>query len=255
MDQEIFQSVKVFLEREKGCSNVESEVPISERDEAPDLVKVAKGRTTPKVFCRIDVVGGRLHKGRETKDCCTSVLELHCVEYKSPNDDLIKGIGQLLWYKFLMSAQNIWADRLFLYLLMHEGKVTDELGGFCRYFGIGLLQMNSARIVTEVVTPEDQHGLIAREMKMTCPKCFKNFTPEEVHCLNCGSSLTPGIFWRFADTFGGPGAKKTRVGRPGCITPNMPYEIRVTPMLRKVFQDWSKVETDWRARYGEKEGP
>lgn len=133
------------------------------------------------------------------------------------------------------TAQNIWADRLFLYLLMHEEKVTDELGGFCKTFGIGLLRINPAKIITEIVTPENQHGLIAREMKLTCPKCFKDFTPGEEYCSNCGSSLEPGISWRFADTFGGPGAKKTRVGRPGCITPNMPY--RVTPVLRKVFQD------------------
>jgi len=256
MDQEIFQSVKVFLEREKGCSNVESEVPISERDEAPDWIKV-KGKAVPKVFCRIDIVGGRLDKGHETEHYCTSTLELHCVEYKSPNDDLIKGIGQLFWYKFLMSDPNvcIWADRLFLYLLMHEEKVTDELRRFCKSFGIGLLQVNPTKIVTEVVTPENQHGLIVREMKMRCPKCFKDFAPEEVCCPNCGSSLEPKPFSKFADTLGGVGVRGTKVGPPGCVIPSIPYELEVTPMLRKVFQNWDKVQADWRARYGERKGP
>ena len=38
IDQELFQNVKIFLEKEKGCSNIEDEVPIKEK--TPMLKKV-----------------------------------------------------------------------------------------------------------------------------------------------------------------------------------------------------------------------
>jgi hypothetical protein len=66
-------------------------------------------------------------------------VRLHCIEHKSAQDDIIKGIGQLFWYKFLMSGLYLWADRLFLYLLIDEDRVFEELKGFCKSFGFGLL--------------------------------------------------------------------------------------------------------------------
>jgi hypothetical protein len=237
VEQELFQNVKVFLEKERKCSNVESEVPIAER--APQL-RIKGLDERPREFGRIDVVGGRFFGGNH--------IELHCVEHKSAQDDIIKGIGQLFWYKFSMSQLQTWAERLFLYLLIDEDRVSEELRRFCKSFGFGLLQINRAKIVTEAVTPENQNGLIARaaqdETKLTCPKCYKNFRSEELKCPQCGTGLktqAPWLWNLFADTFVSSSTNRKYQGAPS----SMPPEIQQTPLLKKVFANWSRVQEAW----------
>jgi len=235
MDQELFQNVKTFLEKEKGCSNVESEVPIKEK---------TYGKFQPKDFGRLDIVGGKFYKS-DGYTC----IELHCIEYKTPNDDIVKGIGQIFWYKFAMSKLRIWAERLFLYLMVHEGEFPDDLMEFCKAFGIGLLQVNPSKIVTEIVSPENQHGFLSRKakegMKVKCHECRKSFTPEELKCPNCGALLEPETpwFWSlFADTFGSSSTNPRYKGVPDRI----PTDVEETPLLKKLFRNWDRVRETWK---------
>jgi hypothetical protein len=96
MDQELFQNVKVFLEKEEGCSNVESEVPIKEKSYHQYKIKGVGTIPTPTDFGHIDIVGGKFYK-KNLEDPRYTGIELHCIEYKSPNDNVIKGIGQIFW--------------------------------------------------------------------------------------------------------------------------------------------------------------
>ncbi len=249
MDQELFQNVKTFLEKEKGCSNVESEVPIKEKSQDQfEGLKVVRGiRTAPKDFGHIDIVGGKFYR-KMPEDPRYIGIQLHCIEYKSPNDDIIKGIGQIFWYKFAMSKLYIWVEQLFLYLMIHEDNFSEDLKEFCECFGIGLLQANAAKIITEVVTPENQHGLLARlvqdNAKVKCPPCQKTFAPQELNCPNCGKALETsfiGYVWEFADTFGSSSTNPRYKGVPHA----MPEEVEITPMLKKVFGNWSKVKATW----------
>jgi len=247
MDQELFQSVKTFLEKEKGCSNVESEVPIKERSYHQIKIRGVETIPTPIDFGHIDIVGGKFYK-KNPEDLRYIGIELHCTEYKSPNDDIIKGVGQIFWYKFAMSKLDTWAERLFLYLMAHEDKISEALKEFCMTFGIGLLQVNTAKIITEIVTPENQHGFLSRqargETKVKCQQCRKSFTPTELACPNCGTSLeaeAPWFWHLFAGKFGASSTNRKYQGVPGY----MPEEVNETPMLKKVFRNWSKVKEDW----------
>jgi len=147
-----------------------------------------------------------------------------------------------------MSTLTTWAERLFLYLMIHEDKVSEELKEFSKTFGIGLLQVNTARIVTEIVIPENQHGFLSRQAQETvylgCQQCIKSFTPKELTCPNCGTSLEskPFWFWRlFADNFGSSSTNRRYQGVPN----RMPEEVEKTPTLKKVFGNWSKVKKAW----------
>lgn len=244
MDQELFQNVKIFLEKEKGCSNVESEVPIKEKSSHQFKMRGTGTIPNPTDLGHIDIVGGRFYK-----DNSYTGIELHCIEYKSPNDDLIKGVGQILWYKFAISKVNTWVEQLFLYLMIHEEKSSEELKEFCKAFGIGLLQINMAKIITEIVTPENQHSFLGRQArdktKLRCPQCIKFFAPEQLNCPDCGSPLEAEIpFLRhlFADKFGTSSRNQIYKGVPD----RMPEEVEETPMLKKVFGNWSKVKESWR---------
>lgn len=206
---------------------------------------------TPVDFGHCDIVGGKFYK--KSEDPRYIGIELYCIEYKSPNDDVIKGIGQIFWYKFAMSKLNIWCERLFLYLMVHEDKVSEELKEFCKVFGIGLLQVNVAKIVTEIVTPENQHGFLSRQAQaeagVECPQCKKYFTPKDLVCSNCSTSLKAKAFWfwhLFADQFGSSSTNRKYQGVPD----HMPPEIEETPMLKKVFGNWSKVEKAWKVTEG-----
>jgi len=249
MNQELFQNVKVFLEKEKRCSNVEAEVPIKEKSYHQFKIKGIGTIPNPTDFGHIDIVGGKFYKENSY-----TRIELHCIEYKSPNDDLIKGIGQIFWYKFAMSKLNTWADRLFLYLMVHEDKISDDFKKFCKAFGIGLLQENPAKIVTEVVMPENQNGFLRRQARdkteLECPKCIgKRLTPKELSCPECGTSLEAKAPWfsdLFADEFGTSSTNRIYQGVPD----RMPDEVESTPMLKKVFGNWSKVQEAWKATYG-----
>jgi len=248
MDQELFQNVKIFLEKEKGCSNVESEVPIKEKTYNQFKIRGIGTVPSPKDFGHIDIVGGKFYK-KDPEDPRYIGIELHCIEYKSPNDDIIKGIGQIFWYKFAMSKLNIWAERLFFYLMVHEDKVSEELKEFCKIFGIGLLQVNRLKIVTEIVTPENQHGFLSRKARdkteLKCEQCKKVFTPKDLICPNCRVPLeakAPWFWYLFADEFGVSSTNRKYQGVPDY----MPEEVKNTPLLKKVFANWSKVKEDWK---------
>ncbi|MBC7106916.1 MAG: hypothetical protein H5T97_13375, partial [Firmicutes bacterium] len=87
MDQELFESVRCFLEREKRCSNVEVNLPVTDADEP----HVRTGPTPePKEYSRVDVAGGRFYAEGDYK-----CLELHCVNYVKNAGDLMKEIGRL----------------------------------------------------------------------------------------------------------------------------------------------------------------
>ena len=195
----------------------------------------------------IDIVGGKFYK----EDTYTRI-ELHCIEYKSTNDDLKRGVGQIFWYKFAMSKLNTWVERLFLYLMVHENKASDELKEFCSAFGIGVFQINPAKIVTEVVTSKNQHGFLSREAqdktKLKCPKCMgRKFIPKELSCPECGTSLeaeAPWFYDLFADCYGASSTNTKYQGVPD----RMPTEAKETPILKKVFGNWSKVKESWKAR-------
>ncbi|RLE09550.1 hypothetical protein DRJ00_03895 [Candidatus Aerophobetes bacterium] len=246
MDQELFQNVKIFLEKEKGCSNVEDEVPIKEKTYNQFKIRGVGAIPQPKDFGHIDIVGGKFYKS-DGYTC----IELHCIEYKSPNDDIIKGIGQIFWYKFAMSKLNTWAERLFLYLMAHEGKFSDDLIEFCKSFGIGLLQVNPSKIITEIVTPDNQHRFLSRQakerVKLECQQCRKTFTPKELNCPNCSLPLeaeTPWFWSLFADTFESSSTNRIYRGVPDYI----PEEVEKTPMLKKVFRNWDKVRIAWKTQ-------
>jgi acetone carboxylase gamma subunit len=248
MEQELFQNVKTFLEKEKECSNVESEVPIKERSSQQFKIRGIETIPIPIDFGHIDVVGGKFYK-KDPEDLRYIGIELHCIEYKSPNDDIIKGIGQIFWYKFAMSKLTIWTERLFLYLMVHEDKVSEELKEFCKTFGIGLLRVNSAKIITEIVTPENQHGFVSRQARdkteIECQQCNKSFVPKDLICPDCGTSLeakAPWFWHLFADEFGASSTNRKYQGVPD----SMPKEVEETPMLKKVFGNWSKVKEAWR---------
>lgn len=249
MDQELFQNVKIFLEKEKGCSNVESEVPIKEKPSQQFKIRGIGTVPVPIDFGHIDIVGGKFYK-KDPENPRYIGIELHCIEHKSPNDDIIKGIGQVFWYKFSMSKLNTWAERIFLYLMIHEDKVSEELREFCNVFGIGLLQVNVAKIVTEVVIPKNQHGFLSRQAQekteIECQQCWKSFTPKELSCPHCGTSLNAKAPWPwdlFADGFGASSTNQKYQGVPNY----MPKEVKETPILKKVFANWSKVKEVWNA--------
>jgi len=252
MDQELFQNAKTFLEKEKKCSNVEGEVPIKEKTYEHFKIRGVGTFPQSKDFGHLDIVGGKFYKS-DGYTC----IELHCIEYKSPNDDIVKGIGQIFWYKFAMSKLRIWAERLFLYLMVHEGEFPGDLMEFCKAFGIGLLQINPSKIVTEIVPPENQHGFLGRkakeEMKVKCQKCRKSFTPEKLNCPDCGVPLEPEApwFWSlFSDTFESSSTNPKYRGVPH----SMPKEVEKTPMLKKVFKNWDKVRMTWEKLKIDKEG-
>lgn len=246
MDQELFQNVKVFLEKEKGCSNIESEVPIAESPSHQFKIKGLDQRL--EEFGRMDVVGGKFYK-----DDGYTRIELHCIEYKSAQDDIIKGIGQLFWYKFGMSELHTWAERLFLYLLIDEDRVSEQIKDFCKAFGFGLLQVNPAKVVTEVVMPKNQHGIIARlaqdETKLRCPKCYKSFSSKELKCPQCETELGIEVWIReFADSgFVSSSTNRRYQGAPN----SMPPEVEETPLLKKVFANWSEVQEAWKIMHKE----
>ncbi|MCD6473244.1 hypothetical protein J7K55_09135 [Candidatus Aerophobetes bacterium] len=240
MEQILFSNLKTFLETEKQCSNVEPEVPISE---ASSVVY-----HTEKV-ASLDVVGGHLYPNKYT------TLELHCVEYKSPDDDIVKGIGQLFWYKFLMSTLNIWIDHLFLYLFLHEKSVSNKYLDFLKGHGFGLLQASqNQNLVTEIVIPEDQNGFVYRLARekikircsdiLHCPK-GREIKLEELKCPVCGSSIEikgPTLPRNFADFTRGSTSNPDYQGAPD----SMPKAIEESSLLRKVFRNWKLVKKKWK---------
>lgn len=242
--------MKIFLEKEKGCSNVESEVPIKEKSSQRFKIRGIGTVPAPIDFGHIDIVGGKFYK-KDPEDIRYIGVELHCIEYKSPNDDVIKGIGQIFWYKFAMSKLDTWCERLFLYLMTHEEKVSEELKEFSKVFGIGLLQVNAAKIVTEIVTPENQHGFLSKQAQdkaeVECQQCKKSFTPKDLICPNCGTSLQAKVPWfwdLFADRFGASSTNPKYQGVPHSV----PREVEETPMLKKIFGNWSKVKEAWEVQ-------
>ena len=234
MEQELFENIKIFLEKEKGCSNVESEAPIQGMG------------LEQKKFGRMDVAGGKFYNEEKRTYSC---IELHCVEYKSEQDDIIKGIGQLFWYKFGMSEIYLWVERLFLYLLIDEHRVYEEHKTFCKSFGFGLLQVNPTKIITEVVTPENQNSFVARMAQekewLICPECHKSLSPKEFRCPQCGIELEANAFWNlFADRFQSASGNPRYKGVPD----HAPSDVQETPLLRKVFANWSKVQEAWKVK-------
>lgn len=245
MEQELFQNVKAFLEKEKGCSNIESEVTIAEN---PPQLQIKGLDQETKKFGRMDIVGGKFYKDEyyREKNHAYTCIELHCIEYKSRQDEILKGIGQLFWYKFSMSVLHLWTDRLFLYLMIDEDRVSEKLKEFCSVFGFGLLQVNPAKIVTEVVTPENQCGFVARmaqdKLALRCPKCYKSFLAREFKCPQCGTELKAEAFWNlFADNFQIATGNAMYKGVPD----HMPPRVQEMPLLKKVFANWARVQQAW----------
>lgn len=240
MDQHLLANVRAFLQREKRCSNVEVEVPIPSRNRA-DVT-----------YGRWDIVGGRLYdKGDRYIG-----LELHCIEHKSSADDVVRGIGQLFWYKFGMSQANIWVDDLFIYLLVDAGAVSDLLKDFCRAFGLGLLRISDEqKLVTEVVTPKNQHGFIKRlafesMVARQCPKCQNSVSVRLAVCPSCGESsieLDPPYFFSMGDTFRVASRNPVFSGPPH----RMPQAIAECPLLSKVFENWERVRGAWETSGGQ----
>ena len=112
---------------------------------------------------RVDIVGGRLALSaervrsiRKTKGHYIEV-ELHLIEIKKGEDDIIKGFGQLLWYHYLMKHQ--WCDRLYLYLAVDEGRLSRarQERKFLTKHGFGILEMSKAKIITELETPGEAY--------------------------------------------------------------------------------------------------
>ena len=241
MDQELFESVRCFLEREKHCSNVEVNLPVTDADEPHRRSGPASGL---KEYSRVDVAGGRFYAEGDYK-----CLELHCVNYVKNAGDLTKEIGRLFWQKFWMSELGFWADRIFFYLLLREEHVTEELRKFCQGFGLGILKIDAGRIVTEALSPADQHGLLRRmaeqvvRLSCTGTSCFKSFGPGDLACPACGASLEPSVFlWRvYGDSF----QRATKNRRYQGVPDSMPEAVATTPFLRKLFQNWVRVRDSW----------
>lgn len=140
LDQALFQSFKEFLIRCKECTNVQPEVPLNR-----GRVDIVGGRLTLAVKIRASESSIPKTKGRYIE------VELHLIEIKKAGDDIIKGFGQLFWYVYLM--KNRWCDRLYLYLAVDEGRVTNQEREFLAEQGFGILEISQAKIVTELEAP------------------------------------------------------------------------------------------------------
>jgi len=249
MDQELFQSAKTFLRTEKGCSNIESEVPVEEKSYNRLEIKGVGIIPPPICFGHIAVVGGKFYK-KNPEDLRYIGIELHCIEYISPSDDIVRGVGQISWHRFGMSNLDTWAEQLFFYLMVHEDRISEAIKGFCTNFGLGLLQVNTTKIVTEIVAPDNQHGFLGEQARdkimVECQQCGKSFAPKELTCPDCDTPLaakTPRFRHLFADEFRASSTVQKYQGVPDRI----PEEVKKTPMLEKVFRNWSNVKKDWRA--------
>jgi len=144
MEQSLFEAIRVFLEKRKKCTNVAIEVPLDGG--------------------RADIIGGRFILSKDKKASEGSIVwtrgryvevELHLIELKKENDDIIKGIGELFWYKFLL--KDVWCDRLFLYLLVDKYRLEEKEIEFIKSCGFGILEMekvNGNIIIDELVTPK-----------------------------------------------------------------------------------------------------
>ena len=144
LDQALFQSFKEFLIRCKNCTNVGPEVPLN-----GGRVDIVGGRLTLAVNMRSTEKSIPKTKGRYIE------VELHLIEIKKTGDDLIKGFGQLFWYHYLIRRN--WCDRLYLYLAVDEGRVTQQEREFLTKHGFGILEMSKAKIITELDTPPEAY--------------------------------------------------------------------------------------------------
>lgn len=246
-EQVILENIRVFLEKRKQCSNIEPEVSIA-LSEAP-----IAGWPTSLTDCGgkaiIDFVGGRIYEDEDKYPR----IDLHCIEYKSANDDVIRGIGQLFRYKFLIHESYTWVDHLFVYLMVDERKTTGEiLRNFLRQFGFGLLELSEeSRVVSEILPSEDQSGIVRRtalkDIQIHCSKDYSHKVRWEelknFQCPHCESSLERRAWIsKFADSTQGSSRNTIYQGAPDRI----PDAIRQNLLLAKVFRNWDLVKKNWK---------
>lgn len=142
INQELFQSFKTFFKREKGCSNVETEVPVDGG--------------------QVDVVAGKLLPRRPEY---LFDVEVHIVEVKGEEGDLKKALGQTLWYLYEIEEseggypRGLWIDRLYAWIAVPEPLYEKSLAERLKRYGIGSLTISEKNIVTEAEPSIDQGKL------------------------------------------------------------------------------------------------
>lgn len=252
MDQELFEHVKKFLMKDKYCTNVEFSVDLKSKSQSG--ISDRKTNRSFTDFGKVPIVGGRFYKYFKYPDETNATeyigLELHCIVYKnrkSLDGGFIEGIGDLFWDKFALSKIDTWRDRLFLYLMIHEEKGSQQRHDFCESFGIGLIHIQSQNILTEVVSPLNQNSLLSTKaqdcLSVHCEKCgipSHPLAPKDVICPLCS---TPSIKLNIyplpfaADSFMISSTNQKFKGVPN----RMPDEVEQTPMLKKVFRNWTNA--------------
>jgi len=230
--QLILENLRVFLGKRKQCTNVEPEMPIA-LSRAP-IAGWPTSLSDHEKKAQIDFVGGRIYEDEKKYP----IIDLHCIEYKSSNDDLIKGIGQLFWYKFLIHESYTWVEHLFMYLMVDEVKTDDGvLKSFLRDFGFGFLELSEeSKIISEILPAEDQNGIVRhtalKNIQIHCSKDYNHKVEWEdikkFQCPYCGDPLDMRSWIpKFADNTMTSSRNTTYQGAPDY----MPEAISQNPLL------------------------
>ncbi|MFA4836807.1 MAG: hypothetical protein WC749_12150 [Dehalococcoidia bacterium] len=258
MNQELFEHIKTFLEKEKHCTNVEYRVPLESKSQSQFSIGTKKIGIPSTKFSQVPIVGGRFYKYHKYPNEINPTeyigLELHCIVNKSKQTSdggFIEGIGELFWDKFIMSKIQTWCDRLFLYIMLDEEKGSLERKEFCIAFGFGLIHVQPYNILTEVVCPLNQQGLLStqaeKSIRIGCEKCRilpTSLTPKDIICPHCSTpsiTLTVDPLPLASDTFLQSSTNQKFKGVPN----RMPDEGESTPMIKKVFRNWASVKVGW----------
>ena len=248
--QIILENLRVFLEKRKQCSNVEDEVPVALSSKAPIGGGWPTSLSEDKIEAHIDFVGGRIYEDENKYP----VVDLHCIEYKSLNDDIKKGIGQLFWYKFLIHESYTWVNHLFMYLMVDEEKTDDGvLKSFLRDFGFGFLGLSQeSKIISEILLAEDQSEVVRRtalkDVQIHCSKDYNHKVKWEdlkkFQCPYCGAPLNVRSWIpEFADATLTSSRNRAFEGAPDYC----PQAINQNPLLAKVFRNWDLVKKNWES--------
>jgi len=202
--------IKNFLASEKKCTNVVQDLTLDEK--------------------RVDVAGGCLINGKEAQTEFGYLVEseLHLVQFKKSEEEVITGLSQLLLFRLMMQRSRCWVDNLNMYVAMEADIISDTIQELLRKYGIGLLLVSKGHI-SLAIEPKEQTNIITNRLKnhgrLGCENCSAEYTISEMWCKRCEHRLGFNIY---DDIF-----QKTNIK----ITNTLQVAIATDPVLKKVFKD------------------
>lgn len=205
--------VKTFLRETKKCANFASQV------------RLGKYRT--------DILGGKLNVGNKDQTELGYLIEseLYLIEIKKSEEEVIKGIGQLLLYRYLLQKTS-WIDQLYVYLAVEETTLTKELKELLHFHGIGLLCIEKAQILLEI-EPKEQTTLLPailkQKSKLECDHCASEYLLRGMQCQRCEGLLNLHIY---EDLF-----RKASVS----ITNQLKTVLSSDPVLKRIFTNQDEI--------------